>query len=331
MRNFLIVAAAMCCSLASAPARADVAPLTPEGRIMMQKRAIFEEAARVRYGRDIIERLRDWRLNYGAVLVGEERKNSQPKLLIKDEYGWYEVRPGATQRLPLPIGHELNRLLLKEALWMENSYSPARPCRGSARLFVLWHAGRDQFGREPCGSKGLAGRVADVVQKLRVPAGLGQSTASAPVEPRAPGLPPGQQDLTRQIFHRLSEAAASFERKLLPGFVDPYAEDVIVERPEGVLRGRKAVVDWARRLQDWSSPGIGTRMTLHQASFPPAQDEYLYTTHEMRWEEGGRPLRQTFSSLWRNNLGLWQIIHERVSEVKPVTGERHGRPVSQRH
>jgi ketosteroid isomerase-like protein len=326
MRNSLIVA---CLTFwLAAPAHADVAPLTPEGRIMMEKREAFEEATRARFGRDIVERLRDWRLNYGAVLVGQEGKNPRLRLLIKDEYGWYDVRPGATQRLPLVVGHELNRLMLQQALWMENSYSATRPCRGSARLFILWHAGRDTFGREPCGSRGLAGRAADVAEKLRVPAGVGQTTAASTFERPPRGLPPGQQELTRHIFHRLSDMAAAFERKLLAGFVDPYAEDVIVERPEGVLRGRKAVVDWARRLQDWSPPGMGSRMTLHQANFPPVLGDSFYATHELRWEEAGRPLRQTFSTLWRNNGGLWQIVHERVSEVKPVTGERPGQPGS---
>jgi hypothetical protein len=52
----------------------------------------------------------------------------------------------------------------------------------------------------------------------------------------------------------------------------------------------------------------------------PAQESasVRYTTHEVRWTQDGKPVRQTFSTAWRNNGGLWQIVHERVSVVKPV-------------
>lgn len=325
MRKLLSLALLASAFLAS-PVLGDVVPLTPEGRMMMAKREWLENAARARFGNEIVERARDWRRAYGAIIVGEEGRAARPRLLIKDEYGWYEVQPGATRRVALEVGHELNRLMLDEALWMERPYISARPCRGSARLFILRHAAKEQFGRAPCGENGLSARAASIAYQLRVPGGRGQSSAQPRVDPAPPGVPQAQQDLTRHIFHRLSEMAASWERKILAGFVDPYAEEVIVERPEGILRGRKAVVEWARRQQDWSSPGMGTRLTLHQASMPPVQGDLLYEFHELRWEEQGRPLRRTFSTLWRNNGGLWQIVHERVSEVKPVTGERHPWP-----
>ena len=326
MRNSLTLACLMLWVLVSAPALGDVVPLTPEGRIMMAKREWLENAARTRFGNEIVERARDWRQAYGAIIVADERKGARPRMLIKDEYGWYEVRPGGTQRVPLDIGHELNRLMHEEALWMERPYSPAPACRGTARLFILRHAGKEQFGREPCGETTLSGRAASVALQLRVPSGRAESRGEPIADPAPPGVRQAQHDLSRHIFHRLSEMAASWERKILAGFVDPYAEEVIVERPEGVLRGRKTVVEWAKRQQDWSSPGMDSRLTLHQASMPPVQGDLLYEFHELRWEEQGRPLRQTFSTLWRNNGGLWQIVHERVSEVKPVTGERHPWP-----
>jgi ketosteroid isomerase-like protein len=299
-----------------------VAPLTAEGRAMMAKREWLENEVRARVGNDLVERARDWRYAYGAILVGDERKDAKPRLLIKDEYGWYEVQPGRTERLPMRAGHELNRLLLDEALWWERPYRSERACRGTARLFILRHAGKEQFGREPCGSVGLAGRAAEVAATRRVPPGMGRTTSEHIPDVTAGRMPQGQRDFTRQIFHRLSDMAAAWERKILTAFVDPYSEDVIVERPEGVLRGRKAVVDWARRRQDWSSPGMGSQLTMHQASMPPVQGDLFYGTHEMRWEEEGRPVRQTFSTLWRNNAGLWQIVHERVSLVKPVEERR---------
>lgn len=326
MRKRLGIAFLLFCSLATPPLAASVPPLTREGRILMASRQKLENTVEARFGGDMAHRLRDWNSTYGSIILGTEGKASAPRLLIKDEYGWYEVRPGSTRRLPQPVGHELNRLMHQEALWLENHSSIARPCRSGAQLFILRHAGKEQFGRQPCGASGLAGRVVEVASKLRVPPGPGRSTAALPPEDRSVGAPPGYQDFTRHMFHRLSDMAASWERKMLAGYVDPYAEDVIVERPEGVLRGRKAVVDWARREQDWSTRGLGNRLSLHQASFPPVQGDSFYSTHELRWEENGRPLRRTFSTLWRNNGGLWQIVHERVSEAKPVTEERNQRP-----
>jgi ketosteroid isomerase-like protein len=319
MRGFLALAGLAWCVLAF-PAAATVAPPTPEQRAMMAKRDWLENAAREQVGNEVVERARDWRRSWGAILVGDERAGAPPRLLIKDEYGWYEIAAGRTQRLPLPVGHELNRLLMQEALWLERPYDKARPCRRAARLFILRHAGQEQFGRQLCRPAGLAGRAAEVAATLRVPKAPAVSTAPLPTEPPPTGLPPGQYQLTQHIFRRLSDMAAAWERKILPGFVDNYAEDVIVERPEGVLRGRKAVVDWARYLQDWSGPlDFRSPRTLHHASMPPVQGDAFYETHELRWEEEGRPLRQTFSALWRNNGGLWQIVHEKVGPVKPAT------------
>ena len=52
---------------------ADVAPLTPEGRIIMQKHEAFENHARRSFSDNgFIEKLRDWRRNWGFVIVGEE-------------------------------------------------------------------------------------------------------------------------------------------------------------------------------------------------------------------------------------------------------------------
>jgi len=299
-------------------ASADVAPLTPEGRLILAKRDWFEDQARARLGHDIIERSRDWRSAYGSILVGADRAGTKPRLLMKDEYGWYEVRPGATERLDPRVGHALNRLLLQKATWAGQPYRFDKPCRGAARLFVLRHAGQEQFGREPCGTLGLAGQVAEIAATLRAPS-RPTTTTDIAAEPAPPGVPQDHHDLTSYVYDRLSDMTASWERKRLAGFVEPYAEDAVIERPEGTLKGRNEIVDWARRQQDWTTPGIGTRLTLHQASMPPAEGDAFYETHEWRWEEGGRPLRQTFSALWQKREGLWQIVQERVSEVKPVT------------
>lgn len=329
MRKLFVIGTAVAALLGASLAVATVVPPTPEQIVMMQKREAFESHARTAFSDiGLIEKLRDWRKHYGFILVGKEGSSAPPRLLIKDEYGWYEVRPGQTRRLPLNVGHELNRLLGAEQIWLEEPYNFHAECSGTPRLFVLMHAGRDVFGRLGCGKERLAARVARIAETLRIPPGRAPEITYVQREPPPAGVPPKQYAVSSEISARLFDMAAAWERKTFAGFVERYAEDVIVELPEGVLRGRKAVIEWARRLQDWDGPYSErpSRFVMHQAQMN-AQDlnDIFYETHEFRWEQDGRPVRRTFSTMWRNNRGIWQIAHERVSAIKPVTGERYAR------
>lgn len=327
MRKRLILAAFLALGMPSL-AFADVAPLTPEGRIIMQKREAFERHVRTSFGDiGLIEKLRDWRKNWGFVIVGQEGARRPPRVLVKDEYGWFEMAPGQTRRLPLALGHELNRLLTSSAIWSEDAYKFRARCRETPRLFIVAHAGHDQFGRLGCGTEGLAAGVARIAETLHVPQRGPSGLLPAVERPPVPGVPINQQRNNNDIFERLSEMTASWERRTLAGYVDSYAEDVVVDRSEGLLKGRRAVVDWAKHEQNWNEayPAHPSRRLLHQMTMmAQPSNETLYTTHELRWEEEGRLKRQTFSTMWRNNKGLWQIAYERVSPVKPVTD---GRPL----
>jgi hypothetical protein len=309
------------------PATATVAPPTPEQIIMMKKREALENRARAAFGDvGLIEKLRDWRKNWGFVLVGEEGSPRAPRLLVKDEYGWFEMRPGQTKRLSADLSHELNRLLHSTDLRAEDAYNFKSGCKGTPRLFVIMHAGQDTFGRLGCGPQRIATRVAQTAEALRVLPGEVRTTA-LPQEgrPIPPGASPAYWDTQRQVSGHLFEMAAAWERKTLAGFVEPYAPDVILEGPFGVYRGRKMVVEWARHLQDWNSPySEGDRRLRVERMVSQNQEAngVFYTTHELRWEEAGKPVRQTFSTMWRNHGGLWLIAHEKMSEVKPVTPER---------
>jgi hypothetical protein len=118
---------------------------------------------------------------------------------------------------------------------------------------------------------------------------------------------------------------AAWDRKTLAGFVEPYAPDAILEGPFGIYQGRKMIVDWARHLQDWNAPYSegDQRRRFERAVIENQEAKHVfYTTHELRWEEAGKPVRQTFSTMWRNRGGLWLIAHEKISEVKPATAER---------
>jgi hypothetical protein len=319
--KFLSITASLAVLATASVAIATVPPLTPEGRVRMERMQALEDAARNQFGDPTTSFFRE---AYGNVIVADEvdGRPAAPKILIKDEFGWHELR--GAKRLPLPdrAAHELNRLLISEALPSEDPYLHKAPCE-RPRVFILRHAGRESYGRQ-CQPFGLAGRAALVAATYRVPAGRGETTASPPPpqNPR-PGSGAGE-DLMRHIHHRASDMVWAWERRSLAGAVDPYAEHVVVEMPGRVLRGRAALVEWLRPQQDWATRGIGKKVDYHRGSLKPPEKDVIFEMREIRWEEHGRPMRRTYSATWKNDGGLWQIVHEKVSEDKPVVeGERH--------
>ena len=324
-----LLAAAMAASVlaVSASAPATVVPPTPEQIIMMKKREALENRARAAMGdHGLIEKLREWRDRWGWILVGEEGGRGAPRLLVKDEHGWFEMRPGETRRLPVQLGMELNRLLHREDLWQEDAYNFHARCTQTPKLFVVMHAGRDTFGRLGCGPEGIAARVARTADSLRVLSGEAKTTAPPREQrPHPPGAPPEYFEASNQVSAQIFEMAAAFERKTLGGFVEPFAPDVILEGPFGTYQGRKMAVDWARSLQDWKAAYADGDRRLRVERIVTKNQEakhVFYTQHEFRWEEAGNPVRQTFSTMWRNHDGLWLIAHQKMSEVKPASGER---------
>jgi len=294
---------------------------------MMHKREALENRARRAFGDfGLIEKLRDWRQAWGFILVGEEEARKPPRLLIKDEYGWYEMRPGETRRLPVGLGLELTGLLHQADLWREDAYNFHAKCEGTPRPFLIMHAGQDKFGRLGCGPRGLAARVARIAETGRSLAGEAKTIAPPRrEEPPPPGATTAYYAASSQASGQLFEMVAAWERKTLAGFVEPFAPDVILEGPFGINRGRKMAVDWARQLQDWNAPyGEGGRKLRVEriVSKNQAAKGFFYTSHELRWEEAGIPVRQTFSTMWRNHDGLWLIAHQKMSELKPVPAER---------
>ena len=327
MRRFSSFFVALAAIGLGSPASATVVPPTPEQIVMMEKRQALETRARNSFGEtNLIEKLRDWRLTWGWILVGEEGSRKPPKLLIKDEHGWYEMRAGETRRLPVELGLELTRMLHDPDLWAEDAYNFTAKCEKPPKLFVIMHAGQDRFGRLGCGPQGLAARVARTAEASSVLPGDAKTIAPPRhEEPPPPGATPAYYAASGQTSAHLFEMAAAWERKTLAGFVEPFAPDVILEGPFGTYQGRKMAVDWARHLQDWNAPyGEGDRKIKVERIVSKNQEakDSFYTAHEWRWEEAGKPVRQTFSTMWRNHDGLWLIAHQKMSEVKPVTEER---------
>ena len=321
MRTIILAALAAAACFAPSQAAARVAPLTEEQKLMLERRNALENAFRDRFSDGTFNIVRDL---HGSIIVAEERQGrpSRPRALVKNEHGWFELRDSGHRKLPRRIAHELDRLMVNGRLWAETPYSQHVPC-ADPQLFVLRYAGNEQFGRQ-CAPSGLSGRVAEVASTFRIPTDEGSSTA--PPDPDSIGP---LEDLTGHVGNRAREMVYAWERRSLAGAVDPYAEDVIVEFADGqVLRGRDALVEWMRPQQDWSTPGLATPgvtkgIQWHRAVVKaPEADGSIIEMREIRWVENGRPLRRTYSARWRNNDGVWQIVHERVSADKPVTDAR---------
>ena len=302
---------------------ARVAPLTREQQIKVERQNALENAMRRRFSDSVFNHVRDM---YASIIVAEERRGVPlpPRVLVKDEYGWHELLPTGQRKLPKSVSHELSTLLLDGDLWREEPYFAGQPCRGSTLVFVLRHSGQgDRYGRQPCTTSGLAGRAAEVAATLRLPAKLAVTTAPPERMEGPPGLPEAEYRAGRHMYGRLSEMVWSWERRSFVGFVDPFADNAIVELPGRTLRGRQAVLEWARSLQDWSTGPGWNRMLLHRSEWPRPQNNHAVGRWEVRWgEDEGRPMRRTYSATWVNSRGLWQIAHMRVSEDKPVTNER---------
>lgn len=321
------LAVALAVLAAPVAGEARVAQPTPEQQVMIDRQNALENAVRELFSDATFNSVRS---GYGSIIVADERRGAPtaPRVLVKDENGWNELVPGGkTRRLDARISRELDRYMLDGDLWRENPYVAGQPCPGPTRVFVLrhWNQG-ERYGRQPCASEGLAGRVAEIAATLRVPARPAVTTAAREPTDLPPGVPEAEYRAGRQMHALLEHSVWAWERRSLAGFVDPFADNVIVEMPGLTLRGRPALIAWARKQQRWMTDGTyapGTRMTLHRSEWPRPQKDHAIARWEVRWgEEQGRPMRRTYSATWRNDGGLWRIAHMKVSEDKPVTGQR---------
>ena len=322
-RQFLL--AAVFAVLTVTPAAARVAPITAEQQLMLDRQNALEDAVRARFGDGTFNQLRDM---HASVIVAEERRGrpTVPRVLFKNEYGWHELRAGGRRKLPRHLAHELDRLLVDGNLFAETPYTRDARCP-TPRVFVLRYASNPLYGRQ-CAAAGLSGRAAQVAATLRVPPGRGKTIAPPPGPNDARTSLGRSEDMTGAVSNRAREMVYAWERRSLAGAVDPYAENVVVQFADGrVLRGRNALVEWMRREQDWSVPGLATQgrtkgIQYQRGAIKAPVGNSIIEMREIRWQENGRPMRRTYSATWVNTGGLWQIVHERVSEDKRVNDER---------
>jgi hypothetical protein len=324
VRRQIFLAAALS-ALFLTPAAARVAPMTPEQQLMLDRQTALENGFRARFGDGALNQLRDM---YASVIVADERRGgvTAPRALFKNEYGWHELRANGASKLPRRIAQELDRLMLNQDLWAEPAYVKNPACAAPA-VFLLRYGGEQMFGRQ-CAVEGLSGRVALVAKSLRVPGGRAVTTAPPPGPNDRRASLGRSEDMTAKVSARVREMIYAWERRSLAGAVDPYAENAIVQFEDGrMLRGRAALVQWMRPQQDWSVPGVATQgrtkgVQFQRGTIKAPVGNTITEFREIRWQENGRLLRRTYSATWQNNKGVWEIVHERVSADKPVTGDR---------
>jgi hypothetical protein len=154
--------------LAATSLRADVVPLPPpyieDVSLGLQKEIIR------RLGAPMNMRLHD---SIGGIAVSGDyagsRRNGTFQVLLRDQHGWTSWRTGSSRPVPAAVGAEIDRILQGDTFWREDGFVYGYPCRGIGRVMQVVHRGRSKLSRQPCGPKGLAGRLADLVADERVP------------------------------------------------------------------------------------------------------------------------------------------------------------------
>lgn len=317
MRTF-IIAGALAAAAAILPSAASATVVvTDESRAQVHVMDQLEQGLRARFGGAPVDASRD---AYGFIWVGRSTApplptsaNSdgrphpgppaaQPMLLMKDVTGWYGWHTGRKAKLPRAAAQELDAILTGEQVWTERT-TLLSPCRAGARIFWARHAGRDLVRRE-CGSTGLAARLGQIAATGRASGKPLPQTRGA--EGSRSG---GERALYRHIFERSDLMAASWERGDLAGYLEPYAEDVTIVRPGGTIRGREALIAWARREREWKM-GAAPALRLQGTSFAPQVGDSVVQTREYRLEKNGREMKRIVTARWQNRGGLWRIVRE---------------------
>jgi hypothetical protein len=324
LRTFIIAGALAAAAILPSAASATVV-VSDESRAHVHVMDQLEQGLRARFGPSPVDAARD---AYGFIWVGRstasplpagdrgERPHPapparQPMLLMKDVTGWYGWHTGRKAKLARPVAQELDAILTGEAVWAERT-SLLGACRGSARILYARHAGRDLVRRE-CGSTGLAARLAEIAATGRA-SGKPLPQARADDRKSAFGV---DRRLFRHIFDRSDLMAASWERGDLAGYLEPYAEDVVVVRPGRTIRGREALIAAARREREWR-PGAAPAIRLHSTSLSPQVGDTIRLTREYRLQKDGREMKRIVISHWQNRGGLWQILREEVGADTPA-------------
>ena len=87
---------------------------------------------------------------------------------VRGPRGWIRIAPGERRAFDPSASREIDRLLAQRAFWTEPAFRPVRCTDPGGPNMIVRLGRRERVAVQPCGSEGLAGRLAEIVMAGRV-------------------------------------------------------------------------------------------------------------------------------------------------------------------
>jgi ketosteroid isomerase-like protein len=244
-------------------------------------------------------------------------------------------RSGKPRRVSPSVGAEIDRLLKGDTFWHEDGFVYGYPCPGIGRVMQVHHRGRDKLSRQPCGPKGLAGRLADLVASERVPAGPAPSvggrsemiraTRGSDYENKLPT--PADPDAAQLVLFLTMQSAYALRDGYVEEYVGAYADDVTMVWPTGPEKGKEAL---RRRARSDIWNGVERRhVTLGQAYLHQTGDDSIMVTGTFSVWDSEKALQLPMTTQWRKRRGVWKITSQQVGAVQLIPASGTAPPTSE--
>jgi ketosteroid isomerase-like protein len=309
--------------LAATSVRADVIPPPPpyieDVSLGLQKEVIR------RLGPGMNMRLHN---SIGGIAVSGDyagsRRNASFHLLLRDQRGWTSRRTGSSRPVPPSIGAEIDRILQGDIFWREDGFDYGYPCRGIGRVMQVVHRGRSKLSRQPCGPKGLAGRLADLVSTERIPAGppppvggrseIIRAARGVDYENKLP--PPADPDAAQLLLFLTVQSVYALRDGDIERHVEAYADDVTMVWPGGTEKGK----DLLRRrasAQIWN--GLERRHLQPATAYvrQTGPDGFVLSGTYKYWD-GNLEFDMPVTTQWQKRRGIWEIRQQQLGAAVPA-------------
>jgi ketosteroid isomerase-like protein len=238
-------------------------------------------------------------------------------LLVRERGGWTARGDRQGKLLAAEVSREIDRILADPSFWREPAYDATQPCTGGARLMNVRHRGRARSSRQPCGPAGLTGRLAEIAVSGQlprpVPAAVEQPSRRTPISSsNERAFPTQDPQVSRAIWEKSQSAASAWARGDLEAFLAPYAEDVAVVWPTGIIHGKEALRARARRAQAWNGRAE-RQMEVHSSVVRQISPHAALQTYQLRYSGGAQGDTQMWvTAVWQNRRGTWEVTHEQT-------------------
>jgi hypothetical protein len=315
--------------MAGTPVRADVVPPPPpyidEVSLGLQKEVIrrFGSGMNMQLHRSI-----------GAIAVSGDYAGSRGKdsfhVLLRDQRGWTSWGVRSSRPVPAAVGAEIDRILKGDTFWGEDGFVYGYPCPGIGRVMQVVHRGRSKLSRQPCGLRGLAGRLAEIVAGKRVPAGspplvgggseMIRATRGSDYENKFPT--PADPDAAELVLFLAMQSVYALRDGDTERHLEVYADDVTTAWPDGTEEGKAAL---RRRATSRIWNGVERRHLQPGEAYlrQTGPDNFVLTGTYKFWD-GTKELDFPVTTEWQRRRGLWQITHQKLGSALPLTAAVSG-------